>query len=308
VIRVGVAGWDYDDWRGPVYPDPAPRGFDRLGWLAGWFDAIEVNSTFYRPAAVATARSWARRVGHRPAFRFTAKAWRRFTHERSAPFGAEEVRLARAALDALAGEGRLGAVLLQFPWSFKRDEAARDWLRRVADAFRGLPLVLEVRHASWNVPELYASLAAQGIGFVNLDQPLFRGSLGPSAVATAAVGYVRIHGRNWKDWFRADAGRDERYDYLYAPDELRPWAERVRSVAAAPGVQDVYVVTNNHFGGQEVVNALQLRSLLEERRVEAPETLWQAFPDALRPFATPVAATASASLPSAAPGLEGSPS
>jgi len=307
VIRVGVAGWDYEDWRGPVYPDPAPRGFDPLAWLAGWFDAIEVNSTFYRPASPATARSWARRVSHRPGFRFTAKAWRRFTHERGAPFGAEEVRPARAALDALAEEGRLGAVLLQFPWSFKREEATRAWLRRVTEAFQGLPLVLEVRHASWNVPELYASLAAQGIGFVNLDQPLFRDSLPPSAVATAAVGYVRIHGRNWKDWFRADAGRDERYDYLYAPDELRPWADRARAVAAAPGVEDVYVITNNHFAGQEVVNALQLRSLLEGRRVEAPETLWRAHGPALRPFAVPVTSPSS-SPPSSAPPGGGSPS
>jgi uncharacterized protein YecE (DUF72 family) len=307
VIRVGVAGWDYEDWRGPVYPHPAPRGFDALAWLAGWFDAIEVNSTFYRPASTTTARSWARRVAHRPGFRFTAKAWRRFTHERASPFGVEEVRKGRAALDALAADGRLGAVLLQFPWSFRRDEASREWLRRVADAFHGLPRVLEVRHASWNVPGLRASLAAQGIGFVNLDQPLFRGSLPPTAVATAAVGYVRIHGRNVKDWFRADAGRDERYDYLYTPEELRPWAERVRAVAAAPGVENVYVITNNHFAGQEVVNALQLRSLLEGRKVEAPATLCRAFGPALEPFANPVTSPSS-SPPSSGPRGDGSPS
>ena len=299
MIRVGIAGWDYDDWRGRVYPERPPRGFDPLAFVAGFFDLVEVNSTFYHPAAPATVRSWLRRVEGRPSFRFTAKVWRRFTHER-APFTPGDVRAARAGLDALAAAGRLGAALLQFPWSFKRDEASRAWLRDVTEAFRGLPLVLEVRHASWNVPELYASLAAQGISFVNLDQPLFRNSLEPSAVATAAVGYVRIHGRNAKDWFRAAATRDERYDYLYAPDELRPWAERAREISRAPGVTDVHVVTNNHFGGQEVVNALQLRSMIEGRRVEAPETLWRAFGPALDPFAVPVTSPSS-SPPSSAP-------
>jgi uncharacterized protein YecE (DUF72 family) len=306
VIRVGVAGWDYDDWRGPVYPDPAPRGFDPLAWLAGWFDAIEVNSTFYRPAATAAVRSWMARVAGRPDFRFTAKAWRRFTHERTA-FDAADVRAARAGLDLLHEGGLLGAVLLQFPWSFKRDEATREWLREVTTAFRGLPLVLEVRHASWDVPAFHASLAEHGIGFVNVDQPMFRGSLGPSAVATARVGYVRIHGRNVKDWFRAGATRDERYDYLYAPDELAPWVERAREVAASPRVTDVYVVTNNHFGGQEVVNALQLRSMIEGRRVEAPETVLRAFGPTLAPYALPVTSPSSGA-PSPGPRPGGSPS
>ena len=306
VIRVGVAGWDYDDWKGPVYPVPAPRGFDPLAWLSGWFDVVEVNSTFYRPASAKAARSWLSRVEGHPDFRFTAKVWRRFTHERST-FTAADVRVAREGLDILAGAGRLGAALLQFPWSFKRDEASREWLRAVTGALRGLPLVLEVRHASWNVPELYAALSALGIGFVNLDQPLFRNSLAPSAVATAQVGYVRIHGRNAQDWFREGATRDERYDYLYTPEELRPWAERVRQIAASPRVTDVHVVTNNHFAGQEVVNALQLRSMLEGRKVEAPETLFGSHGPALAPFAVPVTSPSS-SRPSAEPRRDGPPS
>ncbi|HVP67014.1 MAG TPA: DUF72 domain-containing protein [Anaeromyxobacteraceae bacterium] len=286
MIRVGVAGWDYDDWWGPVYPEPAPRGFDPLAYLAGYFDVVEVNSTFYRPLPARVARSWSRRVAHLADFRFTAKLWRRFTHERDA-YSADEVRRTREPLEALAEDGRLGAVLVQFPWSFKRDDASREWLRDVAAAFRGLPLVLEVRHASWNVPELYRSLHDQGIGFVNVDQPLFRNSLAPSAVATAAVGYVRIHGRNYKDWFRADAGRDERYDYLYTAGELTPWAERAKTLAALPGVADVYVVTNNHFGGQEVANAAMLRSMIEGRKVRVPPPLYARFRPSLEGLAEP---------------------
>lgn len=283
MIRIGPAGWDYPDWRGTVYPRPAPRGFDPLAYLARWFDTVEVNSTFYRPARAEVARAWCDRVAANPRFAFAAKLWRRFTHEREA-YGAEEVKSARGALDAMADAGRLGAVLVQFPWSFRREPAAVEWLRDLFRALGGLPLVLEVRHASWNVPETYAELTEQRVGFVNLDQPVFRRSLAPSAVATAEVGYVRVHGRNYRDWFRDEAGRDARYDYLYTADELRPWAERTRSIAALPGVEDVYVVTNNHFRGKAVANAAMLHALVEGTRVGAPPDAERHYADVLAPF------------------------
>jgi uncharacterized protein YecE (DUF72 family) len=283
VIRFGPAGWDYPDWKGTVYPRPAPRGFDPLAYLARWFDAVEVNSTFYRPQRAEVARDWCQRVAHRPGFRFSAKLWKRLTHEREA-YGSEEVQAARSALDALHEERRLGAVLVQFPWSFRRDAPALEWLRDLSRALSGLPLVVEVRHASWNVPETYAELTERGIGFVNLDQPQFRSSLAPSAVATAAVGYVRVHGRNYRDWFREEAGRDARYDYLYTAEELAPWAERTKALASAPGVEDVYVVTNNHFRGQAVANAAMLQAMVEERRVDAPPDLAARYAEVLAPF------------------------
>ncbi|HET9595499.1 MAG TPA: DUF72 domain-containing protein [Anaeromyxobacteraceae bacterium] len=288
MIRFGPAGWDYPDWRGRVYPKPAPRGFDPLAYLARWFDTVEVNSTFYRPARPEVARAWCERVAAHSRFRFTAKLWRRLTHEREA-YGREEVAAARGALDALDEAGRLGAVLVQFPWSFKREEASLEWLEGLWSALAGLPLVLEVRHASWNAAETYDELAERGIGFVNVDQPLFRRSIGPSAVATSRVGYVRVHGRNYRNWFREKAGRDERYDYLYTSDELAPWAERTRSLAEAPGVEDVYVVTNNHFRGQAVANAAMLESMVEERPVAAPPELVASYREVLARYVAPEA-------------------
>ncbi|HEY6099598.1 MAG TPA: DUF72 domain-containing protein, partial [Anaeromyxobacter sp.] len=153
------------------------------------------------------------------------------------------------------------------------------------EALAGLPLVLEVRHASWDVPELYQELAASGVGFVNVDQPLFGRSIRPSAVATAPVAYVRVHGRNFKDWFRKAAPRDARYDYLYTAEELAPWAARTRALAASPLAPDVYVVTNNHFRGQAVANAAMLESLVTGAKVEVPEPLLAAYGSVLRPFA-----------------------
>ena len=288
MIRFGPAGWEYPDWAGIVYPRPQPRGFDRLRHLARFFTTVEVNATFYRPFPADAAARWCERVADVPEFRFGAKVWRRLTHERDEPYGAEEVAQARAALDRLQREGRLGAALLQFPWSFKRDEASEEWLRGLLHALAGLPLVVEVRHASWDSPEVLDELAAVGAGIVNVDQPLFHDSIRPGAKATGTIGYVRVHGRNYKDWFRKSAGRDARYDYLYTAGELEPWAKRIEELAAE--VPDVYVVTNNHFRGQAAANAAMLESMVLRRKVAAPGELVERYPDALRPFAFPAPA------------------
>ena len=273
-----------------MYPTPKPKKFDPLRYLAGYFDTVEVNSTFYRPAAAEAARKWAKRVKENDRFRFTLKLWKRFTHERDTAFSREEIDAVRAGFDPIAQAGRLGAVLLQFPWSFRNDEANREWLRDVADAFRDYPLVVEVRHVSWNEPGFYTELAERAMGFVNVDQPLFRDSIKPSARATSGIGYVRVHGRNYRDWFRKTAGRDERYDYLYTAKELEPWADRTRELADEPGVTDVYVVNNNHFRGQAVANAAMLQSQVTHEKSKVPPRLFETYGNVLAPFAEPAAA------------------
>jgi uncharacterized protein YecE (DUF72 family) len=292
VIRIGPAGWSYDDWAGIVYPKPKPRGFDPLAFLAGYFDALELNTSFYRPISRRNAALWLSRTEFNPDFRFTAKLWRRFTHERGVAWTAEDVRNTREGLDTLYEAGRLGAVLVQFPWSFRNTGDNRDWLDGVVSTFSRWPLVLEVRHASWNEPDVFVVLAERGVGFVNIDQPLFRDSLGPSARATSPVGYVRVHGRNFHNWFRKTASALERYDYLYPARELKPWAERTQEIAAHPRVSDVYVVTNNHVRGKGVVNALMLQTMLTGRRVQAPEALVREYRDTLGPYVLPPEAEA----------------
>lgn len=273
-VRVGVAGWSYPDWEGVVYPSPRPARFDPLSFLIGYFDTIEINSTFYRPATRSTTLSWARRSEAAPRFRFTVKLYKRFTHERV--FGLEEERAVKDGLTPLAESGRLGALLVQFPWSFKNEPDQRRYLDDLFDRFSDYPLVLEVRHSSWDQPEFYDYLAGRRVGFCNIDQPRMGRSLGPSGRATGPVGYVRLHGRNYQDWFREGAGRDARYDYLYSEDELDPWLDKIRSVAEASA--ETYVVTNNHFRGQAAVNALELKAKIAGRRVPAPPGLASFYP------------------------------
>lgn len=285
-IAVGVAGWAYDDWKGTVYPKPSPSGFDPVRYLAAYIDLIEINTTFYAPAKPDVAERWAGRVADLDGFRYTAKLWRRFTHERDEAWTRAEADKAKDGFRPLADAGRLDAVLIQFPWSFKNDDASREWLGDVVDEFRDFPLVVEVRHESWNEPGFYAWLADEDVGFVNIDQPLFRRSIRPSARTTARRGYIRVHGRNYRDWWRKGA-RDARYDYLYQPDDLKPWVDRAREVAGDPETDHVDVVFNNHREGKAVVNAIEFRKLIHERRVPAPPTLMEAYAKELAGYARP---------------------
>ena len=287
-IRFGPAGWMYKDWEGIVYPALKPRGFDSLRYIAEFFDTVEINSSYYGAPAAKTAASWVRRVEDARAFRFTAKLWKRFTHERGKAWSTAEVDLVRAGFDVLADAGRLGSVLLQFPWSYKRTEENREWLGDVTHAFGEYPLVVEVRHASWLIPEFFQTLEQEGIGFVNIDQPLYRDSIGPSSHVTSHVGYVRVHGRNYRDWFRDKAPVEQRYNYLYTAEELEPWAERAREIAADPATREVYVITNNHYRGKAVANAVMLKSMVSGERVPAPSGVFETYPEVVGEYGEPV--------------------
>jgi uncharacterized protein YecE (DUF72 family) len=183
--------------------------------------------------------------------------------------------------------GKLGAVLLQFPWSFKRTEENREWLGDVTRAFRQYPLVVEVRHSSWLEPAFLKALEEEGVGFVNIDQPLYHDSIGPSAHVTSHVGYVRVHGRNYKDWFREKAPVEQRYNYLYRPKELEPWAERAKEIASDPATKDVYVITNNHYKGKAVANALMLKSMVTGMKVQSPPGVLEAYGEVMSGYAEP---------------------
>ena len=275
VIRIGPAGWSYKDWEGTVYPQKPGKSFDPLEYLSRFFDTIEINSSFYRPPTASTTKSWVKRVSGNKQFTFTAKLLRVFTHERSKATKEDE-KLFREGIDILAKADRLGSLLLQFPWSFKNAGDERIYLGNLLERFREYPLVVEVRHTSWNNDEIYEWLEEREVGICNIDQPVFAKSIRPAALTTSRVGYVRLHGRNYQNWFRDKAPRDERYNYLYSLDELDPWLTRIKQVAKQ--TRETYVITNNHFRGQAVVNALEIKAALAEARVPAPKPLFDVYP------------------------------
>ena len=279
---MGPAGWSYADWEGIVYPHNKPRGFHEAGYLAQFFDTIEINTSFYYPLRADLANVWIQKVEHNQSFKFTAKLWRRFTHERNA--NRQDEKVFKRGLAPLVAAGRLGALLLQFPWSFKNTPENHEYLSGLFVQFMEYSLVLEVRHSSWNRPEVFEWLADRGVGICNIDQPVIGRSIPPSDRATTAVGYVRLHGRNYEHWFTSNEHPEERYNYLYSPSELESWVERIRSLAQRTDVS--YVITNNHYQGKAIANALQLISLLRNQPVRVPENLREHYPE-LENIATP---------------------
>lgn len=258
-----------------MYPKPKPRGFDELSYIAGFFDTVEINTSFYGPPRPEVSQAWVERVAANPVFRFTAKLWKGFTHDRNAT--AEDERLFRNGMEPLIESGRLGTILVQFPWSFRNEPENRAYLRRLRNRFANYPLVIEVRHGSWVEPDVLDELAELGVGLCNIDQPLFHRSVKPAAVTTSAIGYVRLHGRNYSQWFSKKADVRERYDYLYSAEELRPWIDRVRTVAE--DAQDTYVVTNNHNLGKAVANAFELKAFLTAKPINPPQQLVEKYPE-----------------------------
>src|SRR4030095_15126565 len=195
MIRVGIAGWSYDDWDGIVYPSRKPARFDRLAYMAEYFDTIEINSTFYRIPDPRIAQSWVRRVQARPRFRFTAKLYQGFTHKPHELQGGEEAAF-KVAMEPLFGEGLLAAVLMQFPYSFRPSSESREALERLCEAFGEFPLVVEIRHAEWQTDEFLGFLRERNVGFCNIDQPRVARSIGPTEIASSHVGDGRLYGRH----------------------------------------------------------------------------------------------------------------
>ncbi len=274
-------------WSGPL------DGLTKIGTV--WFirrlaHAISIKRPIWRnsstrlksilpfiiPLQASHAAQWIRRVAANPRFLFTAKLWQKFTHEGGTNL--EDEKAVRAGFDLLRGADKLGAVLLQFPFSFHFESENLARLTQMLDSFRDYPLVVEVRHSSWANPKFYELLHERGVGFCNIDQPIIGRSIEPSEQVTSPIGYVRLHGRRYDTWFSDDpaAPVEERYNYLYSEEELEPWAERVRNVSK--DAKTTFVITNNHFQGKGVVNALQLIHMLDNKKVKVPETLRHHYP------------------------------
>ena len=287
-IRIGTAGWSYKDWDGILYPPEVTRKkIHPVEFLAQFFDVIEINTSFYGHIRPELGSLWSRKaVSVNPDFRFTAKLHQSFTHSPMAvmeptsaasirPNDADE-RLAREGLDSLATEGTLGALLIQFPVSFKNTSLNREYLEQLLRQFIEYPRVVEVRHESWDNPDTIAEFARHNVGFCNIDQPQLGRSLAPTEHVTSGVGYVRLHGRNYEQWFDSDS-RNDRYNYLYKPAELEKWKQKIELIAQQ--AETTFVIANNHFQAKAAVNALELKHLLNGKKVSAPATLVKHYPE-----------------------------
>jgi uncharacterized protein YecE (DUF72 family) len=276
--RIGTSGWSYPpntgpgSWTGVFYP---LTKIDELKFYSRYFNTVEINSTFYRPCSPKTATSWVNRT---PAdFEFTVKAWQEFTHNPD-ELVQEKIDQFKEGLAPLAESGKLGCVLFQFPASFKQTAETLDRLKFLLDSFGNYLEAVELRHRSWeDVLPLLASFNAVP---AFIDEPKFRDSIRQDfETVPKPFLYLRLHGRRSEKWWRHEH-RNERYDYLYTPEELKPYAIRLKSVVDSKAVQRAYVFFNNHPGAKSVANAVMLRAQLDiPVEIALPETLLQRYPN-----------------------------
>jgi len=306
-VRIGTSGWNYPSgkgtWNGLFYPKTRSKRagtdrFDELRFYAEHFNTVEVNTTFYGQPRAEVTRGWSERT---PAgFDFSVKLYQKFTHPKmfreaaleTAP-GTEgplldllaqvtrsDIDDFRAGVEPLASAGKLGALLAQFPPSFKDAPESREYLAQLLRAFADYPVAVELRHKSWSdaIGETLSLLNGFGAAWVQIDEPKFRFSIRQNYLPNVtSFYYMRLHGRNAAQWWTHDKSED-RYNYLYNAGELREFSETAK--AAKELVKKSYLYTNNHFSSKSVVNAVMLKAQLgEPLEGEYPEALIEAFPE-----------------------------
>ena len=290
-VRIGTSGWNYPSgrgtWNGIFYPPARGRrkDFDELAYYAEHFNTVEVNSTFYGRPRAEVSRRWADRTPK--GFEFSVKLYQKFTHPRlfegrvaqSLPADApsdptmlhalSQANLAdldefKRGIEPLATTGKLGALLAQFPPSFKDEPASRDYLSHLLQSFAGYPVAVELRHRSWSdrFGDTLALLNDFQAAWVQIDEPKFSFSIRQNFLPNVqGFYYMRLHGRNVANWWRHDKAED-RYDYLYSAEELKAFSGTVD--AARQIVKKLYLYTNNHFSAKSVANAAMIKQQIGE--------------------------------------------
>ena len=305
-LRIGTSGWNYPTgkgtWNGIFYPPSRgrPRDFDELGFYARYFDTVEVNSTFYGQPRADVTRAWVDRTPD--GFTFSVKLYQKFTHPgmytrrvaRSLPTDVQDdaavvgelvrpneadVDEFRRGLDPLSERGRLGALLAQFPASFKNGGPEIDYLRSLLRTFGNYPVAVELRHRSWSdaLEQTLDLLNEFKAAWVQIDEPKFRFSIRQNYLPNVqGFYYMRLHGRNAQKWWRHEKA-EERYDYLYSARELNEFTTTID--AARRIVRKTYLYTNNHYSAKSVVNAAMIKAHLGEPDTGLPERLLQHYPE-----------------------------
>jgi uncharacterized protein YecE (DUF72 family) len=275
-LRIGTSGWNYPagkgTWNGIFYPPKRGRGkrgggapaskFDELAFYAEHFDTVEVNTTFYGQPKAEIARTWAERTPSD--FEFSLKLYRQFTHERLATVDDGEIDAFRKGIEPLANAGKIGALLAQFPPSFKQSSASQDYLDTLLKRFHDYPVAVELRHKTWSdrFGDTIDLLSSRGAALAQIDEPKFQMSIRQNQLPNVSTFYyMRLHGRNAEKWWKHDKAED-RYNYLYSTDELKPIADTAG--AARRLVKKFYLYFNNHFAAKAVVNAVMIKNQLGE--------------------------------------------
>lgn len=257
MIYIGTSGFSYQDWKGPFYPAKLTTS-KFLEYYASVFKTCEINSSYYRIPTSKTTESMVKKT--KGEMKFVFKVHQNITHHRNATEG--EIAAFKDALKPLTEQQTLGALLVQFPFSFKKSQSNWDYICRIKEWFGlSLPLMLEVRNQSWHSESFMEQLRDMEFGFVNVDEPQLKGLMPVTSYVTNKIGYIRYHGRNKKDWYKQNGEPWERYNYLYAKSELQEWVPLVEQMKRQ--ADTIYIFFNNHWQSQAVKNAFDMSEMLD---------------------------------------------
>ena len=266
-IYIGTSGWSYPrgagTWAGYFYPAGTAN---ELEYYSQFFNTVEINSTFYRPPNPGYVYNWVRRTPRD--FLFTVKLWQKFTHPKmyeaatgeAAVISQSDVDLFNHSIEPLYKSGKLGALLAQFPPSFKNDRYGQQMLSAVIRTFGQYRLAVELRHRSWSDDAHTAELLREhNVAWVLIDEPKFPSSIAADIPLTADMAYFRFHGRNKETWWTGDS--ETRYKYLYSPEEIKELADKLRP--AFEQTRLTFAFFNNHWRGYAPRNAADMKRELK---------------------------------------------
>jgi len=266
-IYIGTSGWSYPrgkgTWTGYFYP---AGKINELEYYSQFFNTVEINSSFYRPPNPGYVHNWVR---HTPGdFLFTVKLWQKFTHPRmyeaatgeAAAISQRDVDLFHHSLEPLYKSGKLGALLAQFPSSFRNDRHGQQILSAVIRTFGQYRLAVELRNRSWSDDKHTAELLREhGVAWVQIDEPKFPSSIAADVPLTTDMAYFRFHGRNKETWWTGDS--ETRYKYLYSPEEIRELADKMKPAIERTNL--AFAFFNNHWQGYAPRNAVDMKRALK---------------------------------------------
>ncbi|RJQ86910.1 MAG: DUF72 domain-containing protein [Desulfobacteraceae bacterium] len=257
-LRVGTSGYTYPEWSDAGFYPPGTPAREMLSLYARRFAVTELNYTWYQmPKAEAIERMLPRVPA---GFGFAAKLTRTMTHEIDLHGWRGQVIQFREGITPLVQAGRMPALLVQLPPSFKRCDANRSYLAHLLDELDGLPVAVEFRHCSWAVDRVFAELERRRVTLVAVDVPDLP-YLFPSldVVTNPDLLYIRFHGRNARGWNSGNL--QKQFDYLYSASELQPWSQVTIPKMAARAHSGI-IFFNNHVHAQAPRNAQMLMEQL----------------------------------------------
>ncbi len=229
-FRIGTSGYSYKEWKGTFYPEEL-KASDMLAFYAKHLGTVEINNTFYRLPTKKLVEGWASQVP--PTFRFVLKVSQKITHFKRLKGTEEETGYLVESAAALGD--KLGALLVQIPPNLPRDDERLASFLSLLPA--GMKAALEVRNASWQVPEVYRLLEERDVALVfsqTDEEPE------PKVVKTAPWGYLRLRKSSYSpaelsDWSRriADTGWKEAFVFFKHEQIAPDLAEKLTRAATS---------------------------------------------------------------------------